>query len=401
MNIEIANRLVELRKRKGLSQEELADKLGISRQAVSKWERAEAGPDVDNAIRLSRLYGVTLDELFGNKPDYERAIEAMRLREEAGEGAEPADEPGEEPAFSEAEAVPAHAPQEGEERFDGVQQLIIERLRANVRIGRSEDGAAHIEITGPEEERRLVRVSLSDKGALKLSSEPKRRLFFGFSTPHRLRVRVAIPRGVKLISAEMGGGDLELSGISVGNTEVRTGGGDIRVSQFGADTLDLTCGGGDITLTGVKAGRVSVKTGGGDIEAARIEVGAALSLSTGGGDIKAEGTAGSLVLRTGGGDVKVNMEAASADAKSGGGELELKLVHAKDVTARTGGGEIEVKLIGAEGADLDLASMGGRSRVIWQGEQLASGRSITLRAGDGSTRVDAKSGGGDITVAAE
>lgn len=50
MNIEIANRLVSLRKANHLSQEELAAKIGISRQAVSKWERAEACPDTDNLI---------------------------------------------------------------------------------------------------------------------------------------------------------------------------------------------------------------------------------------------------------------------------------------------------------------------------------------------------------------
>ena len=53
MNIEIANRLVQLRKQNHLSQEELAAKLGLSRQAVSKWERAEASPDTDNLILLA------------------------------------------------------------------------------------------------------------------------------------------------------------------------------------------------------------------------------------------------------------------------------------------------------------------------------------------------------------
>ena len=64
MNIEIANRLVQLRKQNHLSQEELAARIGISRQAVSKWERAEASPDTDNLILLARLYQVSLDELL-------------------------------------------------------------------------------------------------------------------------------------------------------------------------------------------------------------------------------------------------------------------------------------------------------------------------------------------------
>lgn len=64
MNIEIANRLVNLRKNNNLSQEALAEKIGISRQAVSKWERAEASPDTDNLIMLARLYGISIDELL-------------------------------------------------------------------------------------------------------------------------------------------------------------------------------------------------------------------------------------------------------------------------------------------------------------------------------------------------
>ena len=63
MNIKLADRLVALRKERGFSQEELADRLGISRQAVSKWEQALSSPDLDNLVRLAQLYGLTLDEL--------------------------------------------------------------------------------------------------------------------------------------------------------------------------------------------------------------------------------------------------------------------------------------------------------------------------------------------------
>jgi len=70
MNIETANRLLAYRKKFGYSQEQLAEKLGLSRQAVSKWERAEASPDTDNLIELARLYGISLDELvLGDEPD--------------------------------------------------------------------------------------------------------------------------------------------------------------------------------------------------------------------------------------------------------------------------------------------------------------------------------------------
>ena len=82
MNIEIANRLVNLRKEMGLSQEQLAEKIGVSRQAVSKWERSEASPDTDNIILLARLYNISLDELLRTEDDIPQAEETA---EEAAE----------------------------------------------------------------------------------------------------------------------------------------------------------------------------------------------------------------------------------------------------------------------------------------------------------------------------
>ena len=65
MNVETANRLVQLRKTRVISQEELAEKLGLSRQAVSKWEQQLSCPDILLLPELAKIFGITIDELFG------------------------------------------------------------------------------------------------------------------------------------------------------------------------------------------------------------------------------------------------------------------------------------------------------------------------------------------------
>lgn len=82
MNIETANRLLQYRKQAGFSQEELAEKIGVSRQAVSKWERSEASPDTDNLVTLAELYGVSLDELLGLKSVSENKEEQAPEKDE-------------------------------------------------------------------------------------------------------------------------------------------------------------------------------------------------------------------------------------------------------------------------------------------------------------------------------
>ncbi len=64
MKYDISSLLVSLREKEGLTQEALASRLGISRQAVSKWERGITAPDTTNLILLSKIYGVSLDGLF-------------------------------------------------------------------------------------------------------------------------------------------------------------------------------------------------------------------------------------------------------------------------------------------------------------------------------------------------
>ncbi len=66
-----ADKLVKLRKKSGMSQEELAEKMNVSRQAVSKWESAQSVPDLEKILQLGNLFGVTLDYLLKDELEEE------------------------------------------------------------------------------------------------------------------------------------------------------------------------------------------------------------------------------------------------------------------------------------------------------------------------------------------
>ena len=90
MDMTIGKRIAHLRKEKGLTQEELAGHMGISPQAVSKWENDQTCPDISALPKLSKLLGVTVDELLEGKsetpavrvlpPEQRKDIKDMMLR---------------------------------------------------------------------------------------------------------------------------------------------------------------------------------------------------------------------------------------------------------------------------------------------------------------------------------
>lgn len=67
MNQKFANNLSELRQKKQLTQEELAYQVGVTRQAISKWERGEGMPDLYNVSELAKALDVTIDQLMGEQ----------------------------------------------------------------------------------------------------------------------------------------------------------------------------------------------------------------------------------------------------------------------------------------------------------------------------------------------
>ena len=73
----LADKIIRLRKKKGWSQEELADKMNVSRQAVSKWEAAQTTPDLEKILQLGNLFGVTTDYLLKDELVDEEFVEGV------------------------------------------------------------------------------------------------------------------------------------------------------------------------------------------------------------------------------------------------------------------------------------------------------------------------------------
>lgn len=76
----LADKIIEERKKNGWSQEELANKLGVSRQAVSKWESAGSIPDLQRILQMSELFGVTTDYLLKDEIEEERLNEYVETK---------------------------------------------------------------------------------------------------------------------------------------------------------------------------------------------------------------------------------------------------------------------------------------------------------------------------------
>lgn len=73
----LGNSLFQARKKRGLSQEEVAEKLGVSRQTISKWETGETLPDIQQSKRLALLYHLSLDELIDFDMDVAEVQQAI------------------------------------------------------------------------------------------------------------------------------------------------------------------------------------------------------------------------------------------------------------------------------------------------------------------------------------
>ena len=70
----VGENIIFLRKRNGMTQEALSERINVSRQTVAKWERGESEPDCSSLMRLSTLFNVTIDALVGNVEEDQKMI---------------------------------------------------------------------------------------------------------------------------------------------------------------------------------------------------------------------------------------------------------------------------------------------------------------------------------------
>ena len=70
----VGENIIFLRKRNGLTQEALSERINVSRQTVAKWERGESEPDCSSLMRLASLFDVTIDSLVGNVEEDQKIV---------------------------------------------------------------------------------------------------------------------------------------------------------------------------------------------------------------------------------------------------------------------------------------------------------------------------------------
>lgn len=147
MDLAMAQRLVDRRKAAGLSQEALAAQLGVSRQAVSKWERSESSPDTDNLIALAALYGVSLDELLygeaasdadGSEDGSTETVDEAKEAEDSAEHADCGDKPLVD--ISLARGIHVIDPNKGEEVHVGWNGIHVTNERKGEEVHMGPDG---------------------------------------------------------------------------------------------------------------------------------------------------------------------------------------------------------------------------------------------------------------------
>ena len=253
----MGQRIAFLRKRAGLTQAQLAEKMGLSAQAVSKWEGDLSCPDILMLPALAKLFQVSTDELLGVIPlrqeDSDFPIAPAQVDTKAQESAGSPDTEKNIP-FREEEPAPENSE---------IHSLCLDLGAAEVEIQESD----HFSLTfigfKPDDCSSIV-----ENGVWKIKEERFRWVTASFRF-HERKAVLTVPKDFRFrsIKLKIGAGTLNGTGITAGESHLDVGAGQITLHRFYSGPTVLECGMGEIRLDGALSGRCRLQCGMGNIHA--------------------------------------------------------------------------------------------------------------------------------------
>lgn len=254
----IGERIAFLRRRGGLTQAQLAEKLGISAQAVSKWEGGLSCPDIMMLMPLSRIFGVSTDVLLGGEGP------AVSLQKPEAEEDKRSPE-AEEKAHSQSEWQQKGHQESIHRPGDRIEALRVELGATQVYIRSGKEFSA--EFIGYDSEEKVSKV---DHGQWRIHDSWKPVVFCGFrNLLGGRKVIITIPQGhcFSEVALNIGAGTLTGEAITTERCRLQVGAGQMTLMDFKSGDARLDCGVGEIKVSGSLSGSCRMECGMGSISA--------------------------------------------------------------------------------------------------------------------------------------
>lgn len=404
MNIETAKRLYEYRKANGYSQEELAAKIGVSRQAISKWERSESSPDTENLIALAKLYGVTLDTLLMGEAEPSAAPkEPEKAEADAQEKEKPQEQPaesGEQNASQNAAAQGAPvtyypAAERGRGKLSKKAKITIAAI-AGVAVFIIAASLIGFNIYDEISEERAERLHNS-AGVTASSGQSGASQDGGAQSGGTEAAYTADPSAVKKLSIDWG----------AGSVDIRYYDGDVisfddGIDPASSDALVYKLQGGELDIdfcrrdglrsdekslvvnipNGVSLSELDIEAGAGSITVNGITA-AKLDAVTASGAITAAGSFSEIDIET----------------QSGRADISTTAQQIRKIDAEVSSGSAVIRLPQSiSGFYAEYEARSGKVRTDFDTRETVSGSHGILSYGDSSTQIDAEVLSGDLLI---
>ena len=247
----MGERITYLRKRKKMTQAQLAEQLGISAQAVSKWESGLSCPDIMTLVPLSQVLGVSTDELLGVQGGMGTGGFEASGTMEAGEHAESNTEPH---RFQSLLVVPA-----AEDGTRAIREFTVSAgacaavIQYGSDFGLETEGYQDGEIISEVSDGTWTVRDIADKNILRI----------GRNTLSKRKMILTIPKGYHFdsVNLNIGAGTLTGAGIITESCVLSVGAGQVTMKDFFSNGSKITCGMGEIVVRGGLYGKCTVDCG--------------------------------------------------------------------------------------------------------------------------------------------